>query len=117
MELREQVRVLVSAGWEVRGLAAWCGVSHPVIHRLLGGSGVSANSSRQIEAGLRRLAGIACPARPVEYPGVDDLAADHALLASLGATAGDVGRVRELLGTRQGALLMLVSLLAHRADL
>ena len=114
MSLRERVGLLVGAGWEVRGLASWCGVSHPTVHRLLRGEPIRPESEARIIAGLRRLGEIASPQGSEEHAGLAEVAADHRLLTALGVTELELSRARALLGTRDAALLVLAAIRVGR---
>ena len=85
MELAERVRGLVAAGFEVRALAAVCGVTHPLIYRLMSGTQVSARSEARIAAGLARIASIAAgdDSDATAHPGIAALLADAAACRAL----------------------------------
>jgi transcriptional regulator with XRE-family HTH domain len=93
------------AGIEVKRLAEVCGVSRATIHNILRGKEPAASTVAAVESGLRVIAASLAPEESCcQYAGVDALAADHALLTTLGAGEPELARVRELLGEKEGEL-------------
>lgn len=108
-------RRLDGSGVTLTALATECGLTVRALQNILAGTEPRPDNRAAILAACRRMARRLSPEEQSgpENSGVDALAADHQLLTALGATGEDIARLRDAIGSKWAATVVLAALLGE----